>query len=400
MKVKEITKRGVKRWLVDGRVNGTRQRMFFDTKPQAEAWLKAESKDTTCQQWWLGLSNGDRADMMDAFERSRDIGFTLRSAVDYFETQGRGNTFLKKCTLGDALGTTGPDKRKKNWEQGPKASGFLGSKVRMGVARRSLDTLKSLMYDFRDYIGADTQVAAISPEMIESWLDEGGVRGKDWATITKATSLKRIKGFFAWCIKRDFISTNPGTKLEGFILDDSEPCYLKLDQVVQFLEITKNHDPELLTPVALNLFCGIRPSEVARMTQANISFADREIELKGRQTKTRNRRFVDISDNCLEWLKLGGQMPISNLEHRWHTLLVKAKAKLGFEKWPHDCLRHSFCSYYLAAHENAAKTALQAGHTESILFKHYRKLVKKEQAEKFWAIFPEDVQAQFHVVAA
>ena len=162
MKVKEITKRGVKRWLVDGRVNGTRQRMFFDTKPQAEAWLKAESKDTTCQQWWLGLSNGDRADMMDAFERSRDIGFTLRSAVDYFETQGRGNTFLKKCTLGDALGTTGPDKRKKNWEQGPKASGFLGSKVRMGVARRSLDTLKSLMYDFCDYIGADTQVAAIS----------------------------------------------------------------------------------------------------------------------------------------------------------------------------------------------------------------------------------------------
>jgi hypothetical protein len=36
--------------------------------------------------WWLNLSNGDRADMMDAFERSRDIGFTLRSAVDYFET--------------------------------------------------------------------------------------------------------------------------------------------------------------------------------------------------------------------------------------------------------------------------------------------------------------------------
>ena len=114
IKVKEITKRGEKRWLVDGRVNGTRHRMFFNTKPQAKRWLKAESKDTTCQQWWLNLSNGDRADMMDAFERSRDIGFTLRSAVDYFETQGRGKSFLKKCTLSNPLGATGSDKQKKN----------------------------------------------------------------------------------------------------------------------------------------------------------------------------------------------------------------------------------------------------------------------------------------------
>ena len=94
--------------------------------------------------------------------------------------------------------------------------------------------------------------------------------------------------------------------MEGFILGESESYYLKFDHVFELLESTKNHDPELLTPVALNLFCGIRPSEVARMTHANISFADREIELEGKQTKTCRRRFVDISDNCLEWLKLGG----------------------------------------------------------------------------------------------
>ena len=180
--------------------------------------------------------------------------------------------------------------------------------------------------------------------------------------------------------------------MEGFIVHDHEPVILKLDQVVQFLEVTKKHDPALLTPASLNLFCGIRPSEVRRMTQGNISLADREIELKGRQTKTRDRRFVDISDNGIEWLKLGGKMPLANLNHRWHALIIEAKAALGFEKWPHDCLRHSFCSYYLAAHENAAKTALQAGHTETILFKHYRKLVKKEQAEKFWNIFPEKTE--------
>jgi len=43
---------------------------------------------------------------------------------------------------------------------------------------------------------------------------------------------------------------------------------------------------------------------------------------------------------------------------------------------------------YLAHHEDAAKTALQAGHTESVLFQHYRKLVRREDAEKFWGIYP------------
>ena len=86
--------------------------------------------------------------------------------------------------------------------------------------------------------------------------------------------------------------------------------------------------------------------------------------------------------------------------HRWHALIVVAKAKMGFEKWPHDCLLHSYCSYYLAAHENAAKTALQAGHTELILFRHYRKLVKKEQAKKFWAVYPKDTGIKLQVVAA
>ena len=49
--------------------------------------------------WWLNLSNGDRADMMDAFERSRDIGFTLLSAVDHFAIEGSGKKFLKKIRI-------------------------------------------------------------------------------------------------------------------------------------------------------------------------------------------------------------------------------------------------------------------------------------------------------------
>ena len=393
MRVKQYKVRGEDRWCVDGKVNGKRKRMFFDTKSDAKQWLKAEASDTSQQHWWLGLTYGERSDLISAFNRAKEDGFSLLSAVEAHGVSGRGQSFLKKCTLGEAVGTSGPDKRFKNRDTQPKASGFIAAKSRMGVQKHSLSTCKSQVNDFRDYIGAETQVATITPEMIESWIDDGGIRGNEWKATTKRASLARVRGFFAWCIRKDYASSNPALKLEGFIVHDHEPVILKLDQVVQFLEVTKEHDPALLTPASLNLFCGIRPSEVRRMTQGNISLADREIELKGRQTKTRDRRFVDISDNGIEWLKLGGKMPLANLNHRWHALIIEAKAALGFEKWPHDCLRHSFCSYYLAAHENAAKTALQAGHTESILFKHYRKLVKKPEAQKFWNIFPEKLAA-------
>jgi len=50
--------------------------------------------------------------------------------------------------------------------------------------------------------------------------------------------------------------------------------------------------------------------------------------------------------------------------------------------------RHSFVSYHLARFENAGKTALEAGHSETMLFGHYRALVTPEAAAEFWAIVP------------
>ena len=61
----------------------------------------------------------------------------------------------------------------------------------------------------------------------------------------------------------------------------------------------------------------------------------------------------------------------------------------GIERWPNNALRHSFASYHLALHQNAATTALQLGHTDSrLLFEHYRELVHPEDAKAFWEITP------------
>ena len=54
-------------------------------------------------------------------------------------------------------------------------------------------------------------------------------------------------------------------------------------------------------------------------------------------------------------------------------------------KWPQNVLRHSYCSYSVALH-GFVWTAEQADHSEAMLKKHYREVVTKEDAEKYFGI--------------
>lgn len=84
----------------------------------------------------------------------------------------------------------------------------------------------------------------------------------------------------------------------------------------------------------------------------------------------------------LRWI-LGG----SKTKPKKHHPKQKERIVKGFP-WPHDVMRHSFCSYALPKY-GATKTAEWAGHSEQILFQHYRERVKPEDVERFWNILPK-----------
>jgi integrase len=402
MKVKQIKQRGEPVWLVDGKINGKRKRMFFESEPKARQWLAAENKDTTCQQWWLDLSNADRVNMMNAFERSRSSGFTLLSAIDHFAVEGLGKKFLEKKTIGDAVGAAGKENR---YAEEPEPSGFLGDKLLSGMPPHSLSTLKSALYSFAKFAGPDTQCSLITPALIKKWLahpEHGGKLQK----VTKAGNIGRLGQLCNWLIRQDVLKENPVLKLEKFNLDAFDPYVLTVDECQKILEMCRKDHFEMLPLLALNLFCGIRPAECRRLSSSkgrdgNFNWEDNEVVFQARKTKTKMRRFVEMSDNCLAWLNLQElNLPIANSAHKWNGFLKDAKKLLGYKTWPHDCLRHSFCSYGLRHSENAGKVALQAGNTEKVLFNHYLKLVSKAAAKEFWNIAPENAGTQFQVVAA
>ena len=135
--------------------------------------------------------------------------------------------------------------------------------------------------------------------------------------------------------------------------------------------------------LALGLFTGVRPLEIERLIWPDV--LEQYIEIPAAKAKTRQRRLVSLSGNLKEWLTLGGDLPLINKRKRLARLL-----KLTQLKWQPDIMRHSFASYHLAYHGSPDRTAHELGHRDtSMLFAHYRELVTREAAQRYWAIRPQ-----------
>lgn len=56
--------------------------------------------------------------------------------------------------------------------------------------------------------------------------------------------------------------------------------------------------------------------------------------------------------------------------------------------WSQDVLRHTHASMRLAAGDDAGRVAADMGNSVGVLLTHYRELVTREDAERFWALRP------------
>jgi integrase len=150
--------------------------------------------------------------------------------------------------------------------------------------------------------------------------------------------------------------------------------------------------PMNLAPIiTLGCFGGVRPEESARMTWDMVDFKRKHIDLPADITKAGERRIVDMTDNLVEWLlscrkESGPLLPVNFRRKRWALC-----REMSWKEWPDDILRHSYGSYHLAKHRNAALTAEQMGHKNArMLYAHYREVIKEaSDIEEYWKLAPE-----------
>jgi integrase len=252
---------------------------------------------------------------------------------------------------------------------------FIAVKTR---ALRSARYLRQLRVSLRSFSKgrANAPLADVKVQDVEAWLFKRKVKVR-----TMKGNLGDVRSLLTWAKRRGYI---PNTDAGAADLPPAEasrpPGIHTPEQVRQVLETARRESLDVMRHLAIRYFAGVRSAECHRLREEDVHGGF--VDVPGTKAKTRSRRVVKIQPNLEAWLALGGTLrPLG-------IMTVRKVIKKAGVPWPHNVTRHSFASYHLAMWSKANETALEAGHSEQMLFANYRQVVLPSSAREFWSIVP------------
>ncbi len=353
-------------WIVDcGKVDGKRKRIYKPSKSAAtkEANRLRENKKLSD----AGLEKLTFAQMMDAAKALHLLagsGQTLEGLARKYADCGDNQSKL----LGDLY----DEYYRQREKVALKDVSLTGIKTREGrfAARWS-----------------GIQLHAITPEMVEAWVDE-----YDIGPVSRRAYIKAARTLLNYAVKRRYIGHNVADQVETGKVVTKRPLVFDKNRVISVLLWCMDNRPEMVAYHAIGFFGGLRPDETRRLIGAEINMHDGLITVAEDAGKT-NMRHVGIRSNLRAWLReYPPQSPVY-WKRYWHDKMTKA---LRIE-WPHDVCRKTFVSYHLAAFRNLNETVQEAGHRSSDMIHMYYRNVKTDTgqlitsatAAGYWSITPK-----------
>jgi integrase len=310
----------------------------------------------------FSLSEHQRVDAQVALEILTPFGVTLQQAAQFYALQHEA--IVESQTVTEAI-------RK-----------LLEAKEADCMSARYRKDLRNRLDRFAQEFGERKIASVIRPE-IGDWL-----RNLNLAPLTRNTFYLRLSALFSYAVEQRWASENPLSKKMRAKVIGAEPGILTPDQFAKLLEAA---GPDTLPYWAIGGFAGLRAAELERLEWSDVDFEAELIEVTPRKSKTASRRHVTIQPALKAWLepyrdRISAQLCPLNLRVK----LESDRERAGIAKWPVNALRHSYASYHLAHFGNAAKLALELGHSDSdMVFDHYRQRVRPALAKVWWSILPQ-----------
>ncbi len=350
-----------------GLINGKRERHSFKTKEDAEDF--AEHKRVQLKNEGLAgltLSQELRLDAAKAAALLSPYGVPLFDVARYYVKHVLA--YKSAPPLADIVQRLIADAHKNDRRD------------------RTIGELKSRLESFAEDF-PDTRLIELTVEEIEDWLDQ-----EEWSPRTRINYLTKISQLYNYALRHKWVDANLAERIERPTAEDKEPGIFTIPQAKSLLKHAPQHG--LLAYISIGLFAGLRSAELMRLEWSAVNLKEKAIIVGVQVAKKRSRRVVEICDALAAWLKLCHQPngPIAD-EENFRDNMDLLKAAAGITDWPHNGLRHSYGSYHLAAFGNQVKTAAQMGHRDSnIIHNHYKALVLKSEAEKYWKLTPAAVE--------
>ncbi|MBE0539784.1 MAG: hypothetical protein IH623_00145 [Verrucomicrobia bacterium] len=198
--------------------------------------------------------------------------------------------------------------------------------------------------------------------------------------------------FFRWCQRQDYLPADGRLlqcdALKKETLDDAPIRFYSPKELRTLLE---NSTGALRAVIALQALAGLRLEECLRLDWRDVFTIPGNVEVSSAKSKTRSRRLVEIVPALDGWLNefRDNEGKVS----QWQTTngavqaFMQLRSDLGIPSKKNG-LRHGFLSAHFALHQNEGATAAQGGTSPTMLFKHYRGLMTKPEAERWFNVRP------------
>jgi len=255
---------------------------------------------------------------------------------------------------------------------------FLSAKKEDGVSEAYYRDLQKRTRTFVEYV--KVPAAGLTSDLIAGYFKNLG-----FADVNHNNQLRVMRVLLNFA------------KAQGYLSDGIE--YLKsvsqrrikkgaypIYQPEEFEALLKGAEHEMLAPLVLLGFCGVRPAEMRRLQWKDIRFSTRTLVLDALISKTASRRTVPICEAALAWLRphkcSHGQI-WSNTDNRWSKSLHRLHQRVKVYQQP-NALRHSYISYRLTLTGDVNRTALESGNSAAIIHSHYHALVEDPRLASQW----------------
>ncbi len=223
------------------------------------------------------------------------------------------------------------------------------------------------------------------------------------AKSTRAHYINIVSSMFARCIERGLCKNNPARlvlrSIGGTAQEKAQPSCLTVPDVQALLHAAAQHQSrgEALH-FAIGLLTGIRMAERCRLQYQDIRLDEPRpyINMPAGKAKTLRARQVFLHGTHAAIIRallpqrysptaliLAGHAN-EKAQKEKAIELQNQFARLAGVKLPRNILRHTAASYLCAYLESMSAAALNLGHSEAMLIKHYRALVPHSEGVRFF----------------
>lgn len=197
-----------------------------------------------------------------------------------------------------------------------------------------------------------------------------------------------LHSIFAYGMRRGWCAANPVSGIEVPAVQEKPIEPLTLPQVRRLERTAARPEfADMRLPLALMLYCGLRPAEAARLQpQRDIDRSGGCVLVRPQVSKTGGGRLIPLRAGARRISEARHNAPtlpppLTNWRTRWRALRTAA----GFTRWQADACRHTFASYHAAYFRNMQALQLEMGHRDATLLRsRYMVPVSPVAAAAFW----------------